>query len=163
MDVAYFSEFCNLIRNDLLGVSQQNLPVKKMAKNFGMQDPSDLQDAIEALQYIILHIAKVNASEQEFLSLYDACGLNPDPNFKKAMYDSIFPHVQDIRQMLSKENDRFIAHYQDLEWRLSMVTATRARHNIMVPKYTLKFDLKAADESEQNVIMDADYNNLKRL
>ena len=45
-----------------------------------------------------------------------------------------------------------------------MVVATRARHNIMVPKYTLKFDLKAEEtQEEQSVIMDADYNNMKRL
>ena len=44
-----------------------------------------------------------------------------------------------------------------------MVTSTRARHNIMVPKYTLKFDVKAEDESEQTIVMDSDYNNLKRL
>ena len=40
--------------------------------------------------------------------------------------------------------------------------ATRSRHNIMVPKYTLKFDL-AQNNSTTSVVMDSDYNNLKRL
>ena len=42
---------------------------------------------------MILHIAKVKANEQEFLSLYEACGLNPDPQFKKAMFDVVFPYI----------------------------------------------------------------------
>ena len=51
-----------------------------------------------------------------------------------------------------------------MDWRLGMVVATRARHNIMVPKYTLKFDLKAeSNEESSSVVMDSDYNNLKRL
>ena len=65
--------------------------------------------------------------------------------------------------MLATDNEKFITRYQDLDWRLSMVVATRARHNIMVPKYTLKFDLKTDDNQTQSVIMDADYNNMKRL
>ena len=45
-----------------------------------------------------------------------------------------------------------------------MVTSTRVRHNMMLPKYTLKFDLKAPEETtEQSIVMDSDYNNMKRL
>ena len=45
-----------------------------------------------------------------------------------------------------------------------MVVASRARHNIMVPKYTLKFDLKSIQNNKsESIIMDSDYNNMKRL
>jgi hypothetical protein len=67
--------------------------------------------------------------------------------------------------------------YHNLEWRLGMVTGNRSRHNIMVPKYTCKLDLKAAITSDnragaegnndllgmETVIFDADYANLKLL
>ena len=104
-DVESFSEIISLIRNDIMGISNQPIPIKKMSKKFGIEDPQYLQDAIDAVAYLILHIAKVNASEQEFLSIYDACGLNPDPQFKKAMYDVVFPNIASIREMLMAENE----------------------------------------------------------
>ena len=66
-DLDLFTEFCSLVRNDLMGLNEHAIPVKKMAKKFGLEDPSDLQDSIDAVQYLILHIAKVKANEQEFL------------------------------------------------------------------------------------------------
>ena len=42
-----------------------------MSKNLGIDDYSSLQDGINALEYLILHIAKVKASEEEFYILYD--------------------------------------------------------------------------------------------
>ena len=44
-----------------------------------------------------------------------------------------------------------------------MVVASRARHNIMVPKYTCKMELVRGDEDHETVIFDSDYNNMKRL
>ena len=46
-----------------------------MAKRFGMEDPAELEEAIESLAYLILHMAKVNASEEEFQALYYQTGL----------------------------------------------------------------------------------------
>ena len=47
-----------------------------MAKRFGIEDPADLEEAIEAVAYLILHMAKVKASEDEFKAIYDQTGLN---------------------------------------------------------------------------------------
>ena len=44
-----------------------------------------------------------------------------------------------------------------------MVIASRARHNVMVPKYTLKMEFLRGDDDHQTVICDSDYNNMKRL
>ena len=63
-----FSEFCARVRNDLLGLKA--IPVKKYAKALGIDDPSYLEDAIGSLGYLILHMAKVKASEEEFYLLY---------------------------------------------------------------------------------------------
>ena len=63
-----FSEFCARVRNDLLGLKA--IPVKKYAKALGIEDPSYLEDAIGSLGYLILHMAKVKASEEEFYLLY---------------------------------------------------------------------------------------------
>ena len=62
-----------------------------MAKRFGFEDSSDLELGIEALQYLILHMAKVKASEDEFKLIYQSSGLNQDPQFLKAMFDVVYP------------------------------------------------------------------------
>ena len=53
-------------------------------ERFGV-DPSDLQGAVDALAYLILHIAKVKASESEFEIIYEQSGLKPQ--LRKAFYD----------------------------------------------------------------------------
>ena len=65
-----FAELVTMIRNELLGVSQQKIPIKKMSKKYDLEDPSYLQEAVEALAYLILHMTKVKASEEEFFVIY---------------------------------------------------------------------------------------------
>ena len=108
-------------------------------------------------------MAKVNANEQEFYKLYDSVGLNPDQEYKKAMFDVIFPYIGDIRHMLDQDNKKNSIHFQEMEWRLSMVVANRSRHNIMVPKFTTKFQFEKGNGELETVIADSDYNNMKRL
>ena len=66
-----FGELVTMIRNELLGVSQQKIPIKKLSKKYGLEDPSYLQDAVEALAYLMLHMTKIKASEEEFFVIYD--------------------------------------------------------------------------------------------
>ena len=65
-----FGEFCTLIRNDLMGISAQRIPIKKICKRYGIDDPTALEEGIEAMAYLILHMAKVKASEEEFKLIY---------------------------------------------------------------------------------------------
>ena len=68
------SEFVGLItlvKNDLMGLNDEEIKIKKMAKKFGVDDPQYLQDAIDALSYLILHLAKLNASQDDFSGIYD--------------------------------------------------------------------------------------------
>uniref|UniRef100_A0A7S3IM53 COMM domain-containing protein n=1 Tax=Strombidium inclinatum TaxID=197538 RepID=A0A7S3IM53_9SPIT len=94
----------------------------------------------------------------------------------KAMFDVLFPYIQDLRNILMLENEKETVKFSDLDWRLSLVTACRSRQKIMVPKFTMKLDLQqgsvAAEDLKNNstskegmesVIMDCDYNNMKRL
>ena len=134
-----------------------------MAKKFGISDPQYLQDGIDALAYLILHIAKVKASEAEFETLYSSVGLNPKPQFRQAAFDVIYPYIEQIRDLLEKDNNKSTVNFQDLDWRLSMIVASRARHNVMVPKYTLKMEFLRGDENHETVLCDSDYNNMKRL
>ena len=49
-----------------MGISEQKIPIKKICKRFGIAEISDMEDGIEALEYLILHMAKVKASKDEF-------------------------------------------------------------------------------------------------
>ncbi len=64
------------------------------------------------------------------------------------------------------ENEKGIKRFQDLDWKLSLVTSTRARQKVMVPKYTLKLGIKEGEEQSgevENFVLDCDYTNLKRI
>ena len=92
-----------------MGVLDGKFPVKKLAKKFNIDDPQYLMDAIEALSYLILHLAKIDASEEEFISLYDMCHMNPV--FKKKMIDLIKPYIPDLRDLLAKDNSKLNVHF----------------------------------------------------
>ena len=75
-----------------------------MAKRFGLADSTDLELGIEALQYLIPHMSKVKASDEEFKLIYQSSGLSPD--FYQAMFDVIYPQIGEIRDMLDKDNNK---------------------------------------------------------
>ena len=76
--------------------------MNKVCKRFGIEEPSQLEDGIHAMSYLILHMAKIKASEEEFSILYDQSGLNK--KFKKAMFDAVYSYLNEIRELLAKEN-----------------------------------------------------------
>lgn len=57
------------------------------------------------------------------------------------MFDIVYPYLGQLRDILKKENLKDVVKFSDMEWRLSMVSATRSKQKIMVPKYTVKLDL----------------------
>jgi hypothetical protein len=130
----------------------------------------EVQASLDALQYVILHLAKVKASQDEFEIIYEQAQLKPA--LKKAFFDNVFPHLEELREILASENDKDVKRFKDMNWRLNLVTACRARQKIMVPKYTVKLDLETSTlegESEESgsktesYVLDVDYTNLKRI
>ena len=77
--------------------------------------------------YVMIHLAKINASEDEFKIIYESTGLNPSQPFMKAFYDAVFPKINEIRHIISEDTVKDSVRFSELEWRLSMVTATRTR------------------------------------
>ena len=80
----------------------------------------------------------------------------------------MFPYITELRAILLSENERDIKRFKDLDWKLSLVTACRARQKTMVPKYTVKLDVQGTNaetqyEEVESFVMDTDYTNLKRL
>ena len=94
------------------------------------------------------------------------------PALKQAFFEQVFPHLEELREILAAENDKDVKRFKDLTWRLNLVTACRARQKVMVPKYTLKLDIASSnlggsDEAEgektESFVLDVDYTNLKRI
>ena len=137
-------------------------------ERFGL-DPQDIQASLDALSYLILHLAKVKANADEFEIIYEQSLLKA--SLKQAFYEAVFPHLEELREILAAENDKDVKRFKDLNWRLSLVTGCRARQKVMVPKYTLKLDLAtstldedgAEGEKSESYVLDVDYTNLKRI
>ena len=94
-----------------------------------------------------------------------------NPSLKGAFQQAVFPHLEELREILAAENDKDVKRFKDLNWRLSVVTSCRARQKVMVPKYTLKIDLEtstieeatSAAQTTESFVLDVDYTNLKRI
>lgn len=88
------------------------------------QPVENFEVALDALAYVLLHLAKCNiATEEQYEAIFEMTGL------KKAFYSTLFEvmkgSVKEMREMLLEENERGTLHFKDVDWRLNMVTATR--------------------------------------
>ena len=68
-----------------------------------------------------------------------------------------------------EENQKNLRKFRELDWRLNMVTNCRAREKVMVPKYTIQMTLENEmndgfeDNKLENLVLDVDYANMKRI
>ena len=133
-----------------------------------------IASSTEALSYIILHMAKINASDEEFEAIFEQTGLNSA--LSNAFRDALKPKLNDFRELLHLENQSDSVRYKDFDWRLSMVTACRQHQKIMQPKFSTKLELQqltsqksSYDMPAQNqikiktCIFDMDYTMMKRF
>ena len=59
-----------MVRDDMLGFDNV-LPTRKIAKRFG-KEPEEIEFSLDALKYLILHIAKTNSTTPaDFDAIYD--------------------------------------------------------------------------------------------
>jgi len=79
-----------MVRDEMLGFVKA-IPVRKIAKRFGVE-PEEIELSLEALQYLILHIAKTNSvSIEDFSSVYESTGLRMD--LGGALYNIVKGHI----------------------------------------------------------------------
>ena len=74
--------------------------------------------------------------------------------------------MKELREILDRENKLGVKRLEDIDWRLSMVTATRQKQKIMCPKYTLQLSLNEQTQVEKessSLVLDLDYTTMKRL
>ena len=123
----------------MLGFTK-TIPVRKIAKRFGVE-PEEIELSLEALQYLILHIAKTNSvSIEDFSSVYESTGLRME--LGGALYNIVKGHIAELRMILDNENEVGRLLLTNVDWRLSLVSGCRQKLKMMVPKYTmqLKFE-----------------------
>ena len=58
--VIEFLQLATMVRDDMLGFDNV-LPTRKIAKRFG-KEPEEIEFSLDALKYLILHIAKTNST-----------------------------------------------------------------------------------------------------
>ena len=128
-----------MVRDEMLGFAK-TIPVRKIAKRFGVE-PEEIELSLEALQYLILHIAKTNSvSIEDFSSVYESTGLRME--LGGALYNIVKGHISELRTILDNENEVGRLLLTNVDWRLSLVSGCRQKLKMMVPKYTmqLKFE-----------------------
>ena len=165
-----FIALLNLTRNDLLGIEQYNeqkIEETVEVNKYGL-DVTEVEFALEGLSYFILHVAKSDIQEQEqFAAMYEQSGLKEE--FFQPMYNLLKGSLVEIRQIMTKENQRGAVTFKDMNWRLSMVTACRQRQKMMFPKFTVKLDLEEQakqifqDSTTQSFVLDLDFTSMQRL
>ena len=119
----------------------KSVPVKRLSKRFQIE-PEMVELGLEAMQYLILHIAKMNAvvNPNDFEALYSQTGLNK--TFQLNFYNVLKGHIDDLRRILENDITFGVHRLKDVDWRLSMVTGSRQKQKMMVPKYTMKLSLE---------------------
>ena len=123
-----------MVRDEMLGFAK-TIPVRKIAKRFGVE-PEEIELSLEALQYLILHIAKTNSvSIEDFSSVYESTGLRMD--LGGALYNIVKGHISELRTILDNENEVGRLLLTNVDWRLSLVSGCRQKLKMMVPKYTM--------------------------
>ena len=171
--MADFGFLATIVRNDMLGLEltrdQQRTLEAIYAKGAAKgQAVEDYEVALDALAYLLLHLAKCNAvTEELYESVFEQSGLKKA--FKGVLYEVMKSSIKEIRDLLLEENERGTLHFKDIDWRLNMVTACRQRQRMFLPKYTMHLHLEKKAESAssehtlQDLVLDLDYTNMKRL
>mmetsp|Transcript_4426 Transcript_4426/g.4170 ORF Transcript_4426/g.4170 Transcript_4426/m.4170 type:complete len:98 (-) Transcript_4426:129-422(-) len=94
----------------------------------------------------MLHIAKVKPNEQEFEIIFEQSGLLPQ--FKPGFFEAVYPHIEEIRELLMLENKEGTLNYKNFDWKLNLVTNTRSKQKILQPKYTVKIEMMKETEKD---------------
>lgn len=146
-----FVFLATVVKNDMLGGEltrdQRRTLESIFSKGASKGQPAEnFEVALDALAYVLLHLAKCNAVTQEqYEAIYEMTGL------KKAFYSALFEvmkgSVKEMREMLLEENERGTLHFRDVDWRLNMVLATRQKHRMFLPKYTMHLHLEKHAQS----------------
>ena len=141
---------------------ENEINLRKLAKRL-QADPADVEDAMEALKYLILHIAKTNCTDQAtFELIFEQSGLRDD--YRDTLFALVKSHITELRKILDQDNQHGRSRLQNVDWRLSMVTACRQKQKMMVPKYTMLLQFSEGDQNtESQAVLDCDYTMMSRM
>lgn len=127
--------------------------------------------ALEALGYVLLHLAKAKvAHKEEFQGIFGMTGLRGE--FMEPLWSVVMSHIDNLRTLLNQDNQKGLLKYNAIDWRLSMVSGTRQKQKMMIPKYTVKLDLEHmpttgnfddAVAHHDSKVFDCDYHMMKRI
>ena len=93
-----FQSVAGLVRDEMLGLPV-SIPTKKIAKRSGLE-PEEVEIALEALQYLVLHVAKTNSYQREdFNGVFQTTGLKPE--FCEGLFVVVGSHVKELRDILA--------------------------------------------------------------
>ncbi|XP_066960079.1 COMM domain-containing protein 2 isoform X1 [Macrobrachium rosenbergii] len=141
-DIPVIHEFCRLAG---LFLQQEVNPrvFSSAANKLGVQ-PSQVEEAIQALVFLLNQSARTSVSQEEFKTLAVSLGFSTDA--ADVLTNAYLENDLQLKEYLKRMGVQ-VPLYQNLEWRFDILVGSRALHHIAEPLVTLQLSLdKASSE-----------------
>lgn len=156
-DPPVVKEFCRLASQFLRqGVNPRVF--NSAANKLGVQ-PSQVEDAIQALVFLLSYCTQVAASKVEFQDLTISIGFAEDA--VKVLTDAYTDNMLELKKFLKSMGVQ-IPQYHDLEWRFDILVGSRTLSHIAEPLITLQLSLDT-NKSSHGTENDADKEQLQSV
>ncbi|XP_068223005.1 COMM domain-containing protein 2 [Palaemon carinicauda] len=147
-DISVIHEFCRLAG---LFLQQEVNPrvFSSAANKLGVQ-PSQIEEAIQALVFLLNQSARTSVSKEEFKKLVASLGFSNDA--ADVLTNTYVENDLQLKEYLKRMGVQ-VPLYQNLEWRFDILVGSRALHHIAEPLVTLQLTLEKAsltDVSDTN-------------
>ncbi|KAK3873278.1 hypothetical protein Pcinc_021704 [Petrolisthes cinctipes] len=169
-NASVLQEFCRLANQYYR--QEINPKIYNSASNkLGVQ-PSQVEDAVRALVFLLIHCTKAKASKLEVEEL--ATSLNFTKDAVKVLADAYTNNEGDIKEYMKSMGVQ-VPHYNNLEWRFDILAGSRALHHIAEPLITLQLFLDHSSGIQQQnkedgsggkcekILLQTDPNNLVHM
>ncbi|KAG0710140.1 COMM domain-containing protein 2 [Chionoecetes opilio] len=137
------------------------------ATKLGAQ-PSQVEDAVQALVFLLIRCSQGNTTTTELHTLATSLGLNDDAaKVLVATYTDSEAEVKDYVKTLGVKTPQ----YKNLEWRFDILVGSRSLHHLAEPLLTLQLSLDTGspskegreDEACESLVLQTDPNNLLHI
>ncbi|XP_063845127.1 COMM domain-containing protein 2-like [Scylla paramamosain] len=165
-DTPVVKEFCRLATQYF----RQEVKPKvfgSAATKLGVQ-PSQVEDAVQALVFLLIRCAQVSTTTSELHSLSTSLGFTEDA--AQVLTDAYTSSEAEVKEYLKTQAVK-TPQYKNLEWRFDILVGSRSLRHIAEPLLTLQLSLDAGSNSKlgreeeacEKLLLQTDPNNLLHI
>lgn len=135
-ETAVVREFCRLTSQYF----RQEVKPKvftSAANKLGAQ-PSQVEDAVQALVFLLIRCGQVNPTTEDLHGLSTSLGFSEDA--AKVIADTYTDNEAEVKEYLKASGVK-VSQYKDLEWRFDVLVGSRSLRHVAEPLLTLQLTL----------------------